>query len=322
MPARAASARLPLARVRRGRGLLTRLLAITVLPALAVGLFVAALLGTERALALRAIDDSLATTVARILATTLDVSELPQVVTQLQAAVTAENVAFVDVRPSGGDGARFFRSKSPDTDWALRAAYDEATRASPGAHRFVFHDDRAGLYRGAANQVSDARVRARLNAVAASLPRGDQRFQVVRAGVYQDLSGRRSLRLPGQATPTGTLLFELGVGVSNTETERLLVRQQWQVIAATSLVALLAAGLAWRATQRIVRPLVALTRAADRLSLGELEEPVTLLASARTITELSELAQAIERLRTSLALALSRLRPQDGSSSRNDRRGP
>jgi HAMP domain-containing protein len=310
--------------VRRGRGLLTRLLAITVLPVLAVGLFVAALLGAERALALRAIDDSLASTVARILATTLDVSELSQVVTQLQAAVTAENVAFVDVRPAESDGVRFFRSKTPETDWALRAAYDEASRSSPLEHQFVFHDDRLQLYQSAAAQVSDAGVRARLNAVAAGLPRGDQTFQVVRAGVYQDLAGRRTLRLPGEAAPPGTLLFELGVGVNNADIEGLLARQQWQVIVASSLVALLAAGLAWRATQRIVRPIVALTRAADRLSLGELEDPVPLAAPARTfpelntVTELSELAQAIERLRTSLALALSRLRPQSAAPMRSD----
>ncbi len=313
-------------RIHAGRGLLARLLAITVLPVLGVGLFVALLLGVQRVSALRAIDDSLAGTVSRILATTLDVSELPQVVSQLQAAVSAENVVFVDVRPAG-DTVRFFRSKTPETDWALRAAYDEATQARPGDHRFVFHDVRALLYQGAASQVTSPEVRQRLNAFAATLKAHDQAMQVIRAGVYEDAAGRRTLRFadegqpaaspPAALLPTTTLpaapgsrlLFTLGVGVNNAEIEALLSRQQGLVIGACTLAALLAAGLAWRATRRIVRPIVQLTRAADRLSLGDLGEAVPLEAPAHTVTELSELAQAIERLRTSLALAMSRLRP-------------
>ena len=308
-------------RIHAGRGLLARLLAITVLPVLGVGLFVALLLGVQRVSALRAIDDSLAGTVSRILATTLDVSELPQVVSQLQAAVSAENVVFVDVRPAG-DAVRFFRSKTPETDWALRAAYDEAVRARPGDHRFVFHDQRAQLYQNAASQVTSPEVRQRLNTFAATLTAHDQVMQVIRAEVYEDASGRRTLRfaddrqpaasLPGtvlSAAPGSRLIFTLGVGVNNAEIEALLSRQQGLVIGACTLAALLAAGLAWRATRRIVRPIVQLTRAADRLSLGDLGEAVSLEAPAHTVTELSELAQAIERLRTSLALAMSRLRP-------------
>ena len=316
--------------VRAGRGLLSRLLAITVLPVLAVGLFVALLLGVQRVSALRAIDDSLASTVARILATTLDVSELSQVVTQLQAAVSAENVAFVDVRPAG-DTVRFFRSKTPETDWALRAAYDEAVLARPGDHRFVFHDQRALLYQNAASQVASPEVRQRLNTFAATLTGRDQVMQVIRAEVYEDAGGRRSLRFaddghPNRLLPTRpgtTLIFTLGVGVNNAEIEALLSRQQGWVIGACTLAALLASGLAWRATRRIVRPIVLLTREADRLSLGDLSGPVALDLLGRGVTELSELAQAIERLRTSLALAMNRLRPIAGPGGvRSDRRGP
>ena len=316
-----------------GRGLLARLLAITVLPVLGVGLFVALLLGVQRVSALRAIDDSLASTVARILATTLDVSELPQVVNQLQAAVSAENVAFVDVRPAG-DPVRFFRSKTPETDWALRAAYDASVRARPGDHRFVFKDQRALLYRDAASQVDSPEVRQRLNTFAATLKAQDQPMQVIRAEVYEDAAGRRTLRFADDGQPStllpvapgGRLIFTLGVGVNNTQIEALLSRQQGLVIGACMLAALLAAGLAWRATGRIVRPILQLTRAADCLSLGELGEAVSLEAPAQTVTELNELAQAIERLRTSLTLAMSRLRPQPptppSAAFRSERREP
>jgi len=318
-------------RMHIGRGLLARLFAITVLPVLGVGLFVALLLGVQRVHTLRAIDDSLASTVARILATTLDVSELPQVVTQLQAAVSAENVAFVDVRPVEG-GLRFFRSKTPETDWALRAAYDDAVQNALADHRFVFRDNRPQLYRQAAAQIDDPAVKARLQDVAAHLSEEEQAYQVVRANVYENRLGQRVLRLSEESGSVtnmvlpGTLLFELGVGVNNAEIEALLSRQQGLVIGACTLAALLAAGLAWRATGRIVRPIVQLTRAADRLSLGELGEAVSLEAPAQTVTELSELAQAIERLRTSLTLAMSRLRPQPATppsaAFRPERREP
>ncbi|WP_188963896.1 HAMP domain-containing protein [Deinococcus aquiradiocola] len=300
------------------RSLLARLLTVTVLPVLLLGLFVAAVLGAERMSALRAVDDSLAATVARILGTTLDVSDLTQVAAQLQAAVTADNVEFVDVRPTG-DTLRFFRSKTPDTDWALRRAYDAAQTTDPASHRFVFHDTRLALYRDAAARVTDPAVRDRLNRVADTLSGGDRAYQVVRARVYEDRSGQRALQLPGDPAPGGTPLFELGVGVSNTGIETLLLRQQWLVVIACTLAALLAAALAWRATRRVVTPIVHLTRTADRLSLGDLQDPVTLDAPTRTITELHDLALAIERLRTSLALAMTRLRPAPPPSSTRSR---
>ena len=291
---------------RAGRSLLARLLMVTLLPVLLVGAAVAALLGVQRMTALRAIDESLAGTVARILATTLDVRDLSQVTAQLQAAVTAPDVAFIDVQPVGGE-LRYFRSRTPENDWALRPAYDAQLLARPYDHRFVYGGELRTLTLAAARAAPPA-VRARLERQArqAAAP---QVIQLVQASVYQDRSGVRALRLPGEAAPPGAHIFDLGVGVSNAEIDALLGRQQWLAAAAGTLSVLLGVTLAWRATRRIVRPIVALTRAADRLSLGDLDGPLTLPTPHHTITELHELAQAIERLRTSLGLALSRLRP-------------
>lgn len=101
------------------------------------------------------------------------------------------------------------------------------------------------------------------------------------------------------------MIVEPGLGVNNAVIEALLTRQQWLVTLAT----LLASGLVVQIT-RIVRPIMQLSREADRLSLGDLEGPVAHDLPGRSVTKLRVLAQAIKRLRTSLALAINRLRPQ------------
>lgn len=122
-----------------------------------------------------------AITVSRLLATTLDVSDLSQVAkTQPHGAMTAKNVVFVDMRLPGA-GLCFFRSKSPVTDWELRTAYDEASVAAFAEHRFVLHDDRSALYRQAASGVSHPGVKARLPLVAKTILPDEQMYQMVRA---------------------------------------------------------------------------------------------------------------------------------------------
>jgi methyl-accepting chemotaxis protein len=56
-------------------------------------------------------------------------------------------------------------------------------------------------------------------------------------------------------------------------------------------------------SRMLVRPVLAMTEAADQMSLGELEKPITLDRA----DELGLLAQSLERLRKSLAAAMARL---------------
>lgn len=58
------------------------------------------------------------------------------------------------------------------------------------------------------------------------------------------------------------------------------------------------------ASRLIVRPIVEMTAAADRMSLGELRTPITMKGG----DELSGLARSLERLRKSMRAAMSRLR--------------
>ncbi len=67
--------------------------------------------------------------------------------------------------------------------------------------------------------------------------------------------------------------------------------------------ALLVALTATLASRALVRPIVEMTYAADRMSMGELDEPI----SASAHDELGVLAHSLERLRKSQKAALARL---------------
>jgi methyl-accepting chemotaxis protein len=53
----------------------------------------------------------------------------------------------------------------------------------------------------------------------------------------------------------------------------------------------------------LVRPIVEMTNAADRMSLGELQNPIKVQGS----DELSVLARSLERLRKSMRAAMARI---------------
>ena len=73
------------------------------------------------------------------------------------------------------------------------------------------------------------------------------------------------------------------------------------VVVAVALVAGLAVGLT--VSRSITSAVVTLTQAAERISMGELDAPVTL----KSKDELGDLAQSFERMRISLKAAMDRL---------------
>ncbi|WP_420595352.1 HAMP domain-containing protein [Deinococcus sp.] len=304
-------------------GLSFKMLSIATLPVLLAGLLVALLMTAQRTASLSSASRSLADSVARILATTLDVHDVALVSTQLQAAVSSQSVAFVDVLP-GDHNLRFFVSKDQDSDWYLRRAYDSALAADPGQRLFRFTDGRAEAYRQAAQQLAQvgpladqASARAHLEEAAARYQASQgqiSEFQVVRMQVYELPSGQRRLRAEGeapsdQAQPPGALLFTLGIGVSNQPLSAMMNRELLLVLLACGLVAIGAALIALWSARRLVRPILGVTQAAGRISLGDIDTPVDIVSDDET----GELAQSVERLRVSLQLALRRLRPgQEG----------
>lgn len=318
-------------------GLRFKMLSIATLPVLLVGLLTALLLTAQRTASLSSTSQNLADSVARILATTLDVQDVALVTSQLQAAVSSQSVAFVDVRP-GGQPLRFFVSKDLDSDWYLRQLYDNYLAHFPGQHQFRFVDGRAAAYReaerlfgaGPAGVGSVGTGSAGVGPAGPGLERGRggvwahlsksearyapsegkvSEFQVVSMEVYELPSGQRRLRGVGDARPAGQLLFTLGIGVSNAGLATLMNQQLSLVLLSCALVACGAALLAHQAARRLVRPILGVTQAAGRISLGDIDTPVEVTSDDET----GELAQSLERLRVSLQLALRRLRPgQEG----------
>jgi methyl-accepting chemotaxis protein len=68
--------------------------------------------------------------------------------------------------------------------------------------------------------------------------------------------------------------------------------------------AVLVALTAWSSSKMLIRPIVAMTFAADRMSMGELDKPI----SHRRRDEIGLLAESLERLRKSMRAAMARLR--------------
>ncbi|GGL12321.1 hypothetical protein [Deinococcus radiotolerans] len=297
----------------RPLSLRTKAVLITALPILTLGFLIAAYLTAHNRAELSRISSSLSSAVASLLGTTLDVTDLTQVSTQLRAAVNAPSVAFIDVQPAG-DAPRAFISDTPSTDWLLRPQLDAALRAHPGRTHFSWPDTRADAYRAAQATLTSSTpdsVREHLQAAQATLSatRGQpQTFEVTQLDVYDTPQGTRALRLPGQAAPPGERLFRLTIGVTLTDLTAALHRQLLIVLSACLITAVTAALLAWTAARRVVTLLLAITHAAQQASLGQLHEPVHIPRRGRP-DELSDLIGAIERLRVSLHLALNRLRP-------------
>jgi methyl-accepting chemotaxis protein len=95
------------------------------------------------------------------------------------------------------------------------------------------------------------------------------------------------------------------VGVQQDEDELFApLRQAMRLgLSLLAVAAILVAVIARYFSRLLVRPIVELTEAADRMSTGELDEPIT---SARQ-DELGGLAQSLERLRRSMKSAIDRL---------------
>ncbi|WP_189072665.1 hypothetical protein [Deinococcus sedimenti] len=303
----------PSAPAPRPLSLRTKAVLITALPILTLGFLLAAILTAQRRAEVNSISRNVSYSVGSLLASTLDVTDLTQVSTQLRAAVAAPSVAFIDVQPAG-DAPRAFISDDPQTDWLLRPQLDAALRDHPQDTHFSWPDTRADAYRAAQDTLSPdapASVRDHLDAAQTTLRAtyGQPRtYDITQLDVFDTPFGTRALRLPGQPTPPGERLFRLTIGVTLGDLTATLHRQLLIVLTACLITAAAAALLAWLAARRVVTLLLTITHAAQQASLGQLHDPIHIPRRGRP-DELSDLIQAIERLRVSLHLALNRLRP-------------
>jgi methyl-accepting chemotaxis protein len=100
--------------------------------------------------------------------------------------------------------------------------------------------------------------------------------------------------------------FRWGVAVQQDENELFAPLRETLGIALALLAgaALLVAVIAWLSSRLLIRPILDMTYAADRMSLGELDAPI----SVSRHDELGLLAHSLERLRRSMKSAMARLR--------------
>ncbi len=299
--------------IRQRLGFRSKITLVAVLPVTIIGVLIVALFLLYRPSILGVVSQNLASTVTRVLATSLDVTDFSLVESQLRAAVSSRDVAFVDVRPPNAT-MRFFVSKTPDTDWYLSRQYDAYLRNHPQATRFEYTDRLAETYTaqlallGSSPDVAD--VRAHINQKIDAFRANNQHatvFEVVQAEVYDLPNGQRELRFATDPQPRGVKVFDLGVGVMTTDVQGVL-DTQFRLILGISLIAIaFALIVAITVSQRLAKPILQITSAANRISLGEIHTPITTLnRNEAAQDEVEDLGRAVERLRLSLVLAMKR----------------
>ena len=134
----------------------------------------------------------------------------------------------------------------------------------------------------------------------------NESFQIHAASILTDTNGvtyakfadSASTLVPATAKPSGTAVF--GFESSGFQLTQQLVNTVGFIMLAIAIVTLISQVFA----RQLIDPIVKLTRTADRLSLGELDVPV----SASSNDEMGDLAEALERMRLSLKSAIERLR--------------
>ncbi|MFQ3580488.1 MAG: HAMP domain-containing protein [Chloracidobacterium sp.] len=101
-----------------------------------------------------------------------------------------------------------------------------------------------------------------------------------------------------------TIIGYVGVGVRESYFSQVFNATLLIIAVVTGVSLVLGVGVAFVLSQRLTQPILKLTDAANRISLGELDEPI----SVATGDEIGELGESLERMRISLKQAIERLR--------------
>jgi HAMP domain-containing protein len=294
-------------------GFRTKITLAALLPVTIIGALVILLFMLYRPSILGVVSHNLAGTVTRVLASSLDVTDFSLVESQLKAAVSSRDIAFIDVRPPNAT-MRFFVSKNPDIDWKLSRDYDSYLLEHPNATQFHYTDTLAQTYKtqlellGSTQDQAD--VRAHLQAKIDSFQTNANRqtnFEVIRAEVYDLPNGQRELRLLNEPKPLGAKAFDLGVGVLARDVQEVLDTQFKWILGLTLAAIALALVATVLISQRLAQPILEITHAANRVSLGEIHTPVSSLGNNDLPRdEVEDLGRAVDRMRLSLVLAMKR----------------
>jgi HAMP domain-containing protein len=262
----------------RPRGsLAAKVLSVTVLPLLIVGLSLIAYLQTQLTQESARLEAQNAQQIVQIavgaLGTQTSTAELAQIV--------RSPIAFVNFTDAQGN--KVFFAKDTKNRAAIQSALTQLETAQP-----------TEVQSGAAMGVMSV----------PELPNNAFRVQAV--GILTDgtttytkfADGSSATVIPATAKQMATA--EFGLESQGFQLTQQLVNTVGFIMLAIAIVTLISQVFA----RQLIDPIVRLTRTADRLSLGELDLPV----SADTNDEMGDLAEALERMRLSLKSAIERLR--------------
>jgi len=96
----------------------------------------------------------------------------------------------------------------------------------------------------------------------------------------------------------------IGVAIRQSWFTAIISRVRWTIIIVTLVALIVAIVAAVAAAAQLTKPIVELTEAANRISLGELDVPITVASK----DEIGTLGEALDRMRISLKQAIERLR--------------
>ena len=273
-----AAAQIEAAPVQRRRGsLAAKVLSVTVLPLLIVGLSLVAYLQTQLTQESVRLEKRNAQEVIQVaiggLGTQTSAADL--------ARVLRSPVAFV--RYTDAQGSKTFVARDTTNQAAIQSALAQLETAQP------------------------AQVQSGGELGAMTVPElPNETFQIHAASLLTDTNGVTYAKFadfastipPATAKPSGTAVF--GFESKGFQLTEQLVNTVGFIMLAIAIVTLISQVFA----RQLIDPIVKLTRTADRLSLGELDVPV----SASSNDEMGDLAEALERMRLSLKSAIERLR--------------
>ncbi len=247
--------------------------------------------------------------VAVAVGSSLDVTDQNTVYAQLDALIKRSAVGFVQVNLP--DGTTFFRSKNAYTDGPLSEQIAAWVQQHPDNSTFVQSGSPADSYRyqlslleqvgaGASNQAKALR-----SSVADPANQMSTTVTYLLSGISVTQNARAERVVTQGIKPTGgTPLYSIVVGVPGDAAFAQLRNTLLLILGVALLAFIVAALLAARTARLVVQPIERLVLAADAISMGDLNQPVTVERN----DEIGDLAQALERMRLSLEAAMERLR--------------
>lgn len=294
----------------RRTSLQTRVVLTTLLPLLVLSIAVVAYIGFSLPNTLKTLIVEGARQLATSLGNSVNLDDLGNLNNQLKSLTNQPTVGFISIKSGVVDQAQPKTSIQQRLNFTVTNALNTYFSDNPTNDVLEWSDNIAGYEflkaqdtrknKGTLAPILVQQYAELESAAKTYMADGRQNdYEIVRVGVYVD-GDRRTFGLPDPNKAT----FLVTVAVIANESNSIVRRQLWTLVAVSLAILVISALLAIATARRIAGPILKLVEAADQISLGKLDDPVV----ATTNDEIGDLARALERMRSSLGAALERLR--------------